>query len=425
MLNPVAISMRRIKTVTLIAVLAGWAGMGFASSPVIITQPQSQSVGYFCGCSATFTVVATGTEPLSYQWRRDGVALAAPDSPSLVLSNALLVCGDYSVVVSNKHGAVESATAVLTVLRLPNESSVFLQPVCPHTFYFENEAFETLGSVFTSAPYVIEWRLNGMLVKSRSVLPLSGNCASNQVVSQDAALMTAPVGENVVELSVRNAVGSAARSFSVVVLPYDSSTAAGGNSLSSSASSGFCMPMLTLGRGLPGISTDDNSGILCNMTVPGCRAITNAVWFALVTSNAGTVTVSIEGSASSVLAVLKGQPTACSAPVTVKCTNGYRLQFQAPEKETTYFAVVGRSTYAQVKLTCGYDPQIASFGMTNGNFELDSTAGPPLSYSVLASTNLLPGSWSNVFTASNGSIHFVDPGAATRKQRFYRLVPGP
>ena len=44
------------------------------SAPKITTQPANQSVQ--AGQSATFSVVATGSAPLTYQWRRNGTAIS-------------------------------------------------------------------------------------------------------------------------------------------------------------------------------------------------------------------------------------------------------------------------------------------------------------------------------------------------------------
>src|ERR1700761_189538 len=43
-------------------------------SPSITTQPANQSV--MAGQTATFTVVATGTAPLTYQWQKNSVAIS-------------------------------------------------------------------------------------------------------------------------------------------------------------------------------------------------------------------------------------------------------------------------------------------------------------------------------------------------------------
>jgi hypothetical protein len=85
------------------------------AGPQIVTQPQPVSVG--AGATATFRVLATGTAPLAYQWRRGGsdIAGAVSDSyttPALGTTDSGAV---YSVRVGNAVGSVVSANAVLTV----------------------------------------------------------------------------------------------------------------------------------------------------------------------------------------------------------------------------------------------------------------------------------------------------------------------
>jgi uncharacterized delta-60 repeat protein len=82
--------------------------------PAIISQPVSQDKNL--GESATLSVSAAGTEPLGYQWWRDGVALAEGTASSLTLTNLQGAdAGSYRAVVSNPYGSVTSAVAVLTV----------------------------------------------------------------------------------------------------------------------------------------------------------------------------------------------------------------------------------------------------------------------------------------------------------------------
>ena len=95
-------------------------GTGFGQ-PVITTQPQSCT--NFIGMTATFTVTATGAEPLAYQWQKlttDWSDLADCTSAAMVLTNVQTsyAC-DYRVVVTNADGAVTSDVAHLTVLLPP------------------------------------------------------------------------------------------------------------------------------------------------------------------------------------------------------------------------------------------------------------------------------------------------------------------
>ena len=83
--------------------------------PFIAEQPQNQTV--MVGSNATFSVDATGTPPMSYQWLFNGSAIAGATNSSLTIANAQLGnAGAYSVVVANATGqTLTSATATLTV----------------------------------------------------------------------------------------------------------------------------------------------------------------------------------------------------------------------------------------------------------------------------------------------------------------------
>jgi len=83
--------------------------------PSITTQPASQSA--LPGTNVTFQVVATGGQPLSYQWQLNGAALGGATGATLALSGVQFAqAGSYSVVVSNAFGTVTSSNAILTVL---------------------------------------------------------------------------------------------------------------------------------------------------------------------------------------------------------------------------------------------------------------------------------------------------------------------
>ena len=86
-------------------------------SPIITTQPVGATVNV--GQGASFSVANTGTAPLNYQWRKNGVDITGASSASLALSNAQTnQAGNYTVVITNAFGSVTSSVAVLTVNRL-------------------------------------------------------------------------------------------------------------------------------------------------------------------------------------------------------------------------------------------------------------------------------------------------------------------
>src|SRR5262249_12299840 len=82
--------------------------------PSITTQPANSTVNQ--GQSASFSVVATGTAPLGYQWNKNGSAISGATASSYSIASAQSSdAGSYNVVVSNVAGNVTSANAILTV----------------------------------------------------------------------------------------------------------------------------------------------------------------------------------------------------------------------------------------------------------------------------------------------------------------------
>lgn len=96
------------------SVVSAPATLAVISLPVITMQPISQSVA--AGASAQFAVQASGTGPLTYQWYKDGTAMAGATGFLLSIPNAQSAnAGSYYVKISNPGGTVQSATASLTV----------------------------------------------------------------------------------------------------------------------------------------------------------------------------------------------------------------------------------------------------------------------------------------------------------------------
>jgi hypothetical protein len=85
------------------------------AGPSITTPPANQAV--VAGQNATFNVIASGTEPLSYQWWFNATNnLIWATNASLTITNAQRTnAGSYAVVVTNSYGSVTSAAATLTV----------------------------------------------------------------------------------------------------------------------------------------------------------------------------------------------------------------------------------------------------------------------------------------------------------------------
>ncbi|MCS7337803.1 MAG: immunoglobulin domain-containing protein [Verrucomicrobiae bacterium] len=168
------------------------------SPPVIVQQPQSRT--NYAGTTASFSVVATGSLPLFYQWFFNLTnALAGQTSPTLTLTNVQSAdAGDYTVVVTNAAGAVTSQVAKLTVIVLQMPPSIVSQPQS-QTVREGGTATFTVGAEGTG-PLSYQWyRASGAPLANRT----------NAVL----------VLENV---STNDAGGY----FAVVINPYGSATSA-------------------------------------------------------------------------------------------------------------------------------------------------------------------------------------------------------
>lgn len=87
---------------------------GTGTAPVITQQPVSLTAQ--TNSMVGFTVTATGTPPLSYQWSFNATPISgATNSGFTIASVQLTNAGTYSVLVSNPFGSAPSSNATLTV----------------------------------------------------------------------------------------------------------------------------------------------------------------------------------------------------------------------------------------------------------------------------------------------------------------------
>lgn len=125
------------------------------AAPFVIAQPQAQTGNP--GESVSFSVTASGTAPLYYQWRKNGVNLGiAATSAYTIGAIAKSDEGAYLCVVSNAAGSTNSAPALLTV-KDPLESLPAPAGVAASDGTFTNKVRVTWNPVTNAASYEV-WR---------------------------------------------------------------------------------------------------------------------------------------------------------------------------------------------------------------------------------------------------------------------------
>lgn len=135
---------------------------GGGAAPSITSQPQSQ--GVFAGATATFTVVATGTGPLNYQWYKDNFATPLSNGGQIggATTNTLGITnvaagnvGDYFVVITNLSGSVTSSP--VATLSVTNPVPILLSTPSSRTV-LRGATVQLSVSAFAAPPISYQWR---------------------------------------------------------------------------------------------------------------------------------------------------------------------------------------------------------------------------------------------------------------------------
>jgi hypothetical protein len=132
--------------------------------PSISQQPQN--ITTTSGQTATFSVTASGTAPLSYQWLRNGTEVTGATAPSY--TTPLLALSDnnasFTVQVSNAQGSVLSNAAMLTVVAAPVAPVISSQPQSTAVLTGLTATFSVTAT--GTSPLTYQWKRNGIDIAS-------------------------------------------------------------------------------------------------------------------------------------------------------------------------------------------------------------------------------------------------------------------
>ncbi|HJV49454.1 MAG TPA: immunoglobulin domain-containing protein [Geothrix sp.] len=148
--------------------------------PQILSQPQGQTVVQ--GGSANFSVSASGSGTLAYQWRKGGLPIAAATSSSLSLSQvSAMDAGRYDVVVTNTlNGTVSSATSGAALLQVNVPPAISQQPASQTLVQGRQATFSVGASVLPGGSLSYQWRKGGVALSG-------GTAASYTLASVQAS----------------------------------------------------------------------------------------------------------------------------------------------------------------------------------------------------------------------------------------------
>jgi hypothetical protein len=195
--------------------------------PAITSQPSNASATV--GSSVSFTVGASGTGTLTYQWSVGGTPIAGATTATFTLPNVQLTdAGTYAVVARSVFGSANSAGAVL---------SVSASPIAPIFQYQPSTTSVTVGGtasfsvgVVGSPPITYQWSKNGTAIPGAT----SSGLTFTTVKATDAGSFSVAIADPAGTVTSANATlavspaGGPPVPVSIVLQPVPVSTTVGG-----------------------------------------------------------------------------------------------------------------------------------------------------------------------------------------------------
>ena len=274
-----------------------------AVAPAITTQPAAQSV--VAGSVANFSVIASGTSPFSYQWKKNGTDISGATSiPYTIATTTMADSGAYSVVVTNSAGKATSTDAALTVTATAVAPAITTQPAAQTVTEGESATFSVTAS--GTAPFTYQWKKNGTDIEG---VTTSSHTTDATAIGDSGAVFTVVVTNSVGSVTSSgaaltvNAAAVAPVAPTITTQPTAQSIAAGATATFSVAATGTSLSYQWKKNGL---NITGGMGATTNTyTTPAMGYAGNsAVYSVEVSNSAGSVT-----SSSATLTVSKSTTT--------------------------------------------------------------------------------------------------------------------
>jgi hypothetical protein len=258
-------------------------GNTVAVAPSITTQPTSRTVTV--GASTTFTVVATGTAPLTYQWFRNGsTAIAGATAASLTLGNVQLSdAASYTVVVTNAAGSLTSTAAALTVNSVAVAPTITVQPTSLTVTAGASATFSVTAN--GTAPLIYQWRRNGTAVPGATAATFNIASTTNGDAAGYTVVITNAIG-SVTSSAATLTVNAAPMAPTISTQPASQSVSAGAPVSFSVTATGTAPLAYQWRRNGTAISGATAS----NFTIPATTTADAANYTVVITNAAGSVT---------------------------------------------------------------------------------------------------------------------------------------
>jgi hypothetical protein len=189
-------------------------------APTITAQPANQTVTV--GQTAIFSVTATGTAPLTYQWQKNGGNISGATAASY--TTPATVAGDsgasFDVVVGNPVGSQTSTMATLTVNAGPVAPTITAQPANQTVMVGQTAIFSVTAT--GTAPLTYQWQKNGGNISGATAASYTtpATVAGDSGAKFDVVVSN-PVGSQTSMMATLTVNGFTVSTIDVVTYHYD------------------------------------------------------------------------------------------------------------------------------------------------------------------------------------------------------------
>jgi Abnormal spindle-like microcephaly-assoc'd, ASPM-SPD-2-Hydin/Immunoglobulin domain/Immunoglobulin I-set domain len=371
------------------------SGTGMAGL-AITTQPANQSV--IAGQTASFSVVASGSGTLTYQWKKGGTSIGGATAASY--TTPATTSGEsgtqFTVVVTDSTGSVTSNPATLTVTASAVAPSITSQPANETVTAGQTATFSVTAT--GTAPLTYQWKKNGTAIGG-------ANSASYTTPATAASDNNAQFTVTVTN-SVSNATSNAATL--TVDVPPSITTQPASRTVNAGQTAAFSVA--ATGTGTLSYQWKKNSAAIggataASYTTPATVASDNGASFTVtvtgtsgsVTSNAATLTVNAPPAPPSITtqpanrSVVVGQTATFSVTATGAGTLAYQWK-----KGGTAIGGATSSSYTTPATTSGDSGTQFTVTVTNS---VGNTTSNTATLTVTAAATL-------ILNASQTSLNF-------------------
>ncbi len=366
-----------------------------AVAPSITTQPASATV--IAGQKATFSVAATGTATLAYQWNKNGAAIGGATLASYTTPATVATDGgsQFTVTVTNSAGSVTSNAATLTVNVPPTISA---QPANQTVTVGQTATFSITASGTGTLTY--QWKKNGTAVSGATAASYTTPAT---VASDNAAQFTVvvtgnagSVTSNAVTLTVNTPPSITTQPASATVIAGQTATfsvaATGtatlkyqwnqnGTAINGATSSSYTTPATTTANSGAQF-TVTVSNIAGNITSNAATLTVNAATYILNASQTSLNFSSVNIGSSSTLSVIF--TNAGNSDVTVSNVTVSGAGFTASGVPSGQIVAPGQTATLNVMFTP------SASGASSGSITVSSNAGSSPATITLSGTGMQP-----------------------------------